>query len=179
MKQNLYILISIFVLFNFSNSTINCPSKVKKCFTDNVQLSNSVCYLPGKDGFGRDSQDTYYYKKCNAGEICSVDPLSGIGQCAKNIIKKKKGESCISMSECESLTCKEGKCTYIEDGDVCNENDNCGLNSFCMEHGAGNYRTCTPLKKEDEECVTDDYCGFNMACGIIKEGSSVCKQCIH
>ena len=75
MKQNLYILISIFVLFNFSNSTINCPSKVKKCFTDNVQLSNSVCYLPGKDGFGRDSQDTYYYKKCNAGEICSVDPF--------------------------------------------------------------------------------------------------------
>lgn len=78
------------------------------------------------------------------------------------------------MSECESKICKEGKCTHLLDGDVCNENDNCGLNSFCMEHGAGNYRTCTALKKEGEECGTDDYCGFNMACGTVEDSKKKC-----
>ena len=45
--------------------------------------------------------------------IGHVDPLSGVGQCVKIIERKKE---CISMSECESVTCIEGKCTHVLDG---------------------------------------------------------------
>ena len=89
--------------------------------------------------------------------IGHVDPLSGVGQCVKIIERKKEGEECISMSECESVTCIEGKCTHVLDGAVCNENGNCALNSFCMNQGEGNYSICAPLRQKGEECVNDDY----------------------
>ena len=110
MKQYLLILFSFFS--TFSLTPLPCPKKEKKCFENNTALSTPACYLPGKDGFGSDSQDTYYYRSCSIGEKCHVDPLSGVGQCVKIIERKKEGEECISMSECESVTCIEGKCTH-------------------------------------------------------------------
>ena len=104
--------------------------------------------------------------------IGHVDPLSGVGQCVKIIERKKEGEECISMSECESVTCIEGKCTHVLDGAVCNENGNCALNSFCMNQGEGNYSICAPLRQKGEECVNDDYCAFNMACGTLHKDST-------
>ena len=100
MKQYLFILFSLLITFSLSLTPLPCPKKEKKCFEKNTVLSSPACYLSGKDGFGSDSQDTYYYRSCNTGEKCHIDPLSGVGQCVKIIEKKKEGEECISMSEC-------------------------------------------------------------------------------
>lgn len=176
MKQYLFILFLFLITLSLSLTPLPCPKKEKKCFENNTVLSSPACYLSGKDGFGSDSQDTYYYRSCNTGEKCHIDPLSGVGQCVKIIEKKKEGEECISMSECESVTCIEGKCSHVLDGSVCNENENCGLGSFCMNQREGNYSICAPLRQKGEECGNDDYCAFNMACGTLDKDSPT-KHC--
>lgn len=168
----LLILLSIQEAFLYES----CPVKSKQCAKDKLKLSN-LCYLQGREGVG--GQDSYYFNGCSEGEQCVLEPTN-IGQCVKKLTQKKVGESCTLMVECESYLCATNNtCSSIPDGNICNEDANCGYNSFCFYPGKSEIErgVCTPLKKEGEECAFDNYCIFNYACGIIDEtGKKKCAK---
>lgn len=159
----------LLILFSLQEAFLAeyCPIKSKQCAKDKLQLSN-LCYLQGREGVG--GQDSYYFNGCSEGEHCVLEP-SNIGQCAKKLSQKKEGESCKVMVECESYLCATNNtCSHIPDGQTCNEDANCGYQSFCYYPGESKEErgVCMPLKKEGEECAFDNYCEFNYACGIIE-----------
>lgn len=140
-----------------------CETKQKKCADGNTKDS-TYCHLYGREGTGVFSSFTDLYRACPKGQKCVI--VNGIGQCLQKSPLYAIGEACKVHSECQSGNCKEQKCAYLNDGDVCNEDRNCGLSSYCSMDGK-----CTPLKKAGEECVQDKQCEMKLACGTVDDSN--------
>lgn len=152
-------------------SAAKCKTFKKRCI-DEVKIEN-ICYLSGNEGIGEASIYNYFYKPCSNNQFCEKI-TTNYGQCMDRYNNMEEGEKCSMGLECKSGICSNGKCSYILDGNICNEDMNCKKTSFCKYRASGK-PICAKLSGKGEECLFDNYCQFNLACGTID--TSGVKKC--
>ena len=94
--------------------------------------------------------------------------------CTKNENKLlKEGKKCISDSECQTGLCRNGKCSYLSDGDDCShyydypDFDACGPKSYCKSS------ICAKLEIEGNACQGNiKRCVLGTICGTTGEDAS-------
>ena len=140
--------VSFITLISSSNVKYKCGQKLK---------INSCQYEDNLNGI-------IYVKPCSSGEKCVLAKSiteKDIYQCVKydDFSKLDVGESCTTSNECKSSICNEGKCIYLDDYIyTCTSNEQCGLNSFCIDNVCKGMETC----RSDEDCPYSSICGaFN------------------
>lgn len=157
------LLLSCLSLFK---SETSCPRKKKECADDKA----AYCHIYGTEGTGTLSEFSEYFRTCPKNENCKIPLASKVGQCLKNMFLLSENQTCSVSSECRSGVCKESKCIYVADGEICDFDSNCGRESFCEN------QKCVPLKKEGEDCIFDKECQVGFACGKTNGNKEKCTK---
>ena len=157
---------SLKLLIIFASLLLLCKAadtKVYKCAKD---LKADLCYAKETN----DDVTTYYVKGCSKGKKCNIDK----GVCIKYKNKLlKEGKKCIIDSECQTGLCRNGKCSYLSDGDDCSnyydypDFDACGPKSYCKSG------ICAKLEIEGNACQGNSKrCVLDTICGTTGEDAS-------
>ena len=153
------------------NNLITAESIITRTCASKLELD--TCYLESKTFDGKDELVTQYYGKCKSNEICVETTFGEIGgfghKCVKVKSLLKLEKDCVAKGECQSGVCKDNKCSYLNSGDVCSNDINCGNGLYCkrmysQEYLDGSYGVCTEYVPEGGNC-SDDECKPYLACG--------------
>ena len=101
-----------------NKDTLTCKAKTG---------TSSVCYELTRD---EDYNAIESYMGCGTDERC-FKTADEKGECKKT--PKLLGQKCGEDSECLTLKCNLGTCSYKEDGQSCASDYECGMNSYCGE----------------------------------------------
>lgn len=149
----------IFALL-FIGSVYSSRNYPYKCAED---LKLDTCYL---EVDVNDSDSDVYVKPCSKGKICNNidDYTEKIRYCYKRPELLDEGDKCKLGKECKSGICKSEKCSYLNDGEECSGEENCGLNSYCRSG------KCFALAKLSDKCTDTEgeiQCKAGLVCGKV------------
>jgi hypothetical protein len=109
-----------------------------------------------------DENGIAYVKKCKKGKYCNFFSKTNEGICSNFILPLFVGDACGSNEECLSQNCDKGKC---EEPEFCFNDLQCDSGKFCDIHNKNELTyKCLDLKKENDECLSNEECGKFMLC---------------
>lgn len=130
----------------------------------------------------KDQSNRKYCKGVSDGDV--------IGRCVS--LKRFYGEKCNKDADCQSGKCVDTKCAYLNDGDQCQNDKDCGKNSYCQSDPKLFKSFCKPYVNEEGgdcvrykvKCSPHFYCNNNSKCelrgkladGEKPEDKSLCKS---
>ena len=150
----------------FLSLVVLCTSTNYTCLDSSMIGDEKICLY--------EAEYTNYYRPCPAGEIClgKVEGNNSLSSCQTLPIPKIHGESCNTNSDCITKNCIKNKCTGKEDGQSCDEDYECGKQSFCLR----NNKTCTRYANKNENCSDDLKCSFGYECVGTEDGAMKCIE---
>lgn len=168
-------IILFFLVFLFPSIYISKDNVQYKCADD---LKIDTCYLSSEVESQDKTEYTYYLKGCSKKKKCVEVPTinsKGLYQCAKVKEYREDGDSCKVNEECQSGLCSNEKCTYIADGQECEDSRSCNKNSRC-KWNSDDKGECTALISEGKECESTDDCAFGLLCNTAVTPSNCTKM---
>lgn len=165
MKYNVFLIVILLNIFSFTVTIYNVADK----FQCDDKLPAETCY----DTRTENMLEVAYVKKCGDGKICNED----FGNCEDEPKKLPFGAQCSTDSDCKSNTCLNNKCSYLSDGENCdNKNEKCGLNSYCKiaSKNPTSY-VCAKYKEKGEVCQDEYECKKGLVCATV--GTETTSKC--
>ena len=145
-----------------------CTSKNYACLNSTRIKDRNVCIY--------ETYDTNYYRPCPTGEVCSGKPEGGddsLTYCEKRSTSKYHDEYCDIDAECLTRRCVNNKCTGRRDGETCEQDFECGKQSFCDMFNM----FCRRYAREGDTCNDDNLkCAFGYVCVSTDDGSMKCRE---
>ena len=119
------------------------------------KLELDTCYLESKTVENGVEKVTEFYGKCKPKERCVLGKdAGGVYRCIKFGLQLKRGENCLVNEECRSEICKNKKCSFLNDGELCDGSDQCAYGSRCRYPNAdySQKKVCSKYAFENEQC---------------------------
>lgn len=148
-------------IFAVSRVTTSAHVGVNKCIGS---VKPGYCYHVNEDDDGL----FFYYAGCSSNQKCyPVNDGTDDEICQAE--KKKIGATCTEDSECKSGKCASEKCAYVEAGQSCTSNSNCGTKAYCSSN-----LVCTNYLEENAECESALCLPIYMCAN--KSGKKICQK---
>ena len=185
MKYNVFLILILLNIFSFTVTIYHVANK----FQCDDKLAAGKCYETRTENM----LEVAYVKKCGDGKICNEYS----GNCEDEPKNLPFGAQCSTDNDCKSNTCLNNKCSYLSDGENCDDqNEKCGLNSYCKiaSKNPKSY-ACAKYIEKGEVCQDEDKCKKGLVCakvgnettskctkqysvddGVNKDNSEVCKS---
>ena len=142
-----------------------CTSKNLACLDSTKIKDRNICIY--------ETFDTIYYRPCPFGEVCSRKFRGrAITYCEKRNILKFHDEYCDIDAECLTKMCIDNKCIGREDGEPCEQDYECGKESFCNQR----FGVCMRYATNNEICSSDLKCAFGYICVSTDNGTKKCLE---
>ena len=141
-----------------------------KC-ADNLKLDTCFVKVP-QNG---DNLEIDYVTDCGKGKECVE--VGESYKCVKRAYLLEEGDKCKIDQECKTGKCKGEKCSYLADNEECDGDENCGLNSSCVD--VDGVSKCIAMIAEGQSCGEDikGECKAGLACGTVgDETTSTCQR---
>ena len=168
-SKNCLLLVATLSLLTAVSSAVE-ENILFKC-ADNLKLDTCFVKVP-QNG---DNLEINYVTDCGKGKECA-----GVGEsykCVKRANLLEEGDKCKIDQECKTGKCKGEKCSYLADNEECDGDENCGLNSSCVD--VDGVSKCIAMIAEGQSCGEDikGECKAGLACGKVgDETTSTCQK---
>ena len=154
----------------FLSLVVLCTSKNHLCLNSTKIKDRNVCIY--------ETDDTNYYRPCPLGEVCSRKAIgsdNSLTYCEKFNTLKYHDEHCDIDAECLTKKCVDNKCTGKGDFESCEQDYECGKESFCSKYDGVGF--CSRYATKDEICNDDTWkCAFGYICVSTNDGSMKCRE---
>jgi hypothetical protein len=152
----------------FLSLLVLCTSKNHACLNSTKIKDRNVCIY--------ETDDTIYYRPCPFREVCMRPGTDdSLTYCQKLNILKYHDEYCNIDAECLTQRCVDHKCTGQDDGEACEQDYECGKESFCSTQDGLSF--CRRYATKYDTC--NDYnlkCAFGYKCVSNDDGSMECRE---
>ena len=168
-SKNCLLLVATLSLLTAVSSAVE-KNILFKC-ADNLKLDTCFVKVP-QNG---DNLEINYVTDCGKGKKCVE--VGESYKCVKRANLLEEGDKCKIDQECKTGKCKGEKCSYLADNEECDGDENCGLNSSCVD--VDGVSKCIAMIAEGQSCGEDikGECKAGLACGTVgDETSSTCQK---
>ena len=168
-SKNCLLLVATLSLLTAVSSAVE-KNILFKC-ADNLKLDTCFVKVP-QNG---DNLEINYVTDCGKGKECVE--VGESYKCVKRANLLEEGDKCKIDQECKTGKCKGEKCSYLADNEECDGDENCGLNSSCVD--VDGVSKCIAMIAEGQSCGVDvkGKCKAGLACGTVgDETSSTCQR---